>query len=442
MDTKLYNLEAEKSVLAAMMKKGMADKYMDQLMPEDFFDRDHQKLYAAMRALHHSRTPIDLVVMDDMLTRQNGSREVSGLMTKLMSTMSKAFGLEFSIGEHIRLVRDASNRRRFCTLMDTAKERAGDLSSDLDGVIADVQAKLRGYHEISHENVTLQTVLLNAFNELEDRSRGTNKGMPSGVDPLDAKTAGFHRGEMTIIGARPAVGKSALACQIAIATAQAGGKVCICSREMTDVQYGIRILARGTKVTNMRMRTGDLTEQDWGQLAESSVMYSECDVRFMFATKAVEDLVSEARAMKESGGLDMLIVDYIQLLQSRQRFEKDYQRIGWISKSLKDLSTELNISVVALAQVGRSADNSMPTLSELRGSGDLEQDADNVIFLHRPEDQNDKWVRAADKGAFNALRMMKRQYLVMNIAKQRQGETGAVACSFDPASMMFATVKG
>ena len=442
MDTKLYNLEAERSVLAAMMKKGMPERYIGQLTPEDFFDRDHQKLYTAMQALYILKTPLDIVVMDDMLTKQCGSKQVPGLMDKLMKMMTNSFGLEFSIKEHIRLVRDASNRRRFCTMVDIAKARASDMGDELESVVADVQSKLRTFTEVTRENVTLQTVLLNAFNELEDRSKGINKGMPSGVETLDAKTAGFHRGEMTIIGARPAVGKSALACQIAISASQAGNKVCVLSREMTDVQYGMRILARGTKVSNMRMRTGSLTDADWSQLAESSVLYTDCDIKFMFATKAVEDLVAEARAMKEKDGLDMLIIDYIQLLQSRQRFEKDYQRIGYISKALKDLSTELNIAVVALAQVGRSADNSMPTLSELRGSGDLEQDADNVIFLHRPEDQHDKWVRPSDKGAFNALQMMKSQYLVMNIAKQRQGETGSVACAFNPASMTFTTVKG
>ena len=442
MDNRLYNLDAEKGILAAMMRKGVAEKYIKQLTPEDFYDRDNQRIYMGMQALYISKSPIDLVTMSDMLLKQNDPKVADDLMSKLLRIFTNSFGAEFAIREYISMVRDASNRRKFCMLMNASMERASDTTVDLESVVSDVQSKLRGYHDIKGENVSLQTVLLNAFNELEDRSRGVNKGMPSGVEVLDAKTAGFHRGEMTIIGARPAVGKSALACQIAIGAGQSGNKVCICSREMTDVQYGIRILARGTRVSNMRMRTGELTDDDWGQLADSSTLYTDCDVSFMFATKAIEDLVAEVRAMKESKGLDMLIVDYIQLLQSRQRFEKDYQRIGYISKALKDMSIDFDIAVIALAQVGRSADNSMPTLSELRGSGDLEQDADNVIFLHRPEDQNDKWVRPSDKSAFNALRMMKQQYLVMNIAKQRQGETGAVACAFDPAGMIFKTVKG
>jgi replicative DNA helicase len=206
---------------------------------------------------------------------------------------------------------------------------------------------------------------------------------------------------------------------------------------MTDVQYGIRILAKGTSVSNMRMRTGDLSEKDWEQLTDSMMLYSNHDIRFMFSTKYIEDLRAEVEAMKEQDGLDMLIVDYVQLLQTKQRFDKDYQRIGFISKALKDMSTELNIAVIALAQVGRSTEGDMPSLSELRGSGDLEQDADNVLFLHRPEEADDRWVKPSERGVFDAIQSMKCQYIVMNVAKQRQGETGPVTCMFNPRAMLF-----
>ena len=194
-------------------------------------------------------------------------------------------------------------------------------------------------------------------------------------------------------------------------------------------------------MSNMRIRTGTLTEEDWGQLSDSLLLYGDCDIRFMFNTKFIEDLRSEVQVMKEKHGLDMLIVDYIQLLQTKQRFDKDYQRIGYISKALKDMSTELNISVIALAQVGRSTEGEMPTLSELRGSGDLEQDADNVIFMHRPEDSGDKWIHPNHKSLFDTFRSMGSQYIVLSIAKQRQGETCLIPCLFTPRSMSFSGVK-
>lgn len=440
MNDRFRNIEAEASILAAMMKPGVADKHIAKLTTEDFYEDNHRRLYMAMQALHITKKPIDLPLMDEMLIKQNGSNDLMMYLMDIMRTHS--FSAEFVIEEHIRLVRECARRRDLYTLLEQGRRDLKDGSNEMDSIVAQLKTHLRGLNESKGSVESLQTVLVNAFTDLEERAEGKRKGMPSGVDVLDRHTAGFHKGEMTIIGARPAVGKSALACQIALGAAENGYKVCVCSREMTDVQYGVRILARGTKVSNMRMRTGELTDNDWLELSESAGMYGNHDIKFLFSVKHIEDLQTEAQALKEKNGLDMLIVDYIQLLQSKLKFEKDYQRIGYISKALKDLSTDLNIAVIALAQVGRSTDGSMPMLSELRGSGDLEQDADNVIFIHRPESPDDKWVRPSDRGTFEAIKSMKNQYIVLNVAKQRQGATGATPCIFNPANMSFIGLKG
>lgn len=435
-----FNFEAEKSILAAMSKPGVAGKYISRLTPEDFAIQNHRKIFAAMQSLAAENKPMDYVLLAETMTRMYGNDD---LMTVFFEAIKDKYGAEFLIGDYIEIVQKASKRRKLSALLVRLQKQLEDADVEPDLLIDDAQMRLRSFHgETSMESSDLCTVLQDAFSELEDRAKGIRKGMMSGLRILDSKTAGFHKGEMTIIGARPAVGKSAFAGQIALRAAEDGAKVCICSREMTGVQYGIRILASGTKVSNMRMRTGNLSDNDWDQLTDSMLLYGNHDVRFLFNTKYIEDLKAEAQAMKDTNGLDMLIVDYIQLMQSKQRFEKDYQRIGYISKMLKDMSTELNIAVIALAQVGRSTEGSMPTLSELRGSGDLEQDADNVIFLHRPEDADDKWVKPSEKGMFGAIRSMKCQYIVMSIAKQRQGETGIISCVFNPAAMSFDNIGG
>lgn len=432
-----YNLPAERAIIASMTKKGIAAKHISQLTPEDFYDPDHASIFNAMQRVYAERKGIDFVLLAEMLTRLYGNDD---LMAPYMEIMRMSVGAEFLVGENIGIVRSAARRREIRKKLDRLCKQLDDGDNELDTVVADLQGKLRGFTEAKRDYLNLQSVLINAFTELDERAKGKNKGMPSGLSVLDAKTAGFHKGEMTIIGARPAVGKSAFAGQIALSAAGNGNKVCICSREMTDVQYGIRVLARGTSVSNMRMRTGNLSKKDWEQLTDSMMLYGGHDIRFMFTTRYIEDLRAEVEAMKEADGLDMLIVDYVQLLQTKQRFDKDYQRIGYISKALKDMSTELNIAVIALAQVGRSSDGDMPTLSELRGSGDLEQDADNVLFLHRPEDSDDRWVPRSDAGVFDAIKSMKCQYIVMNIAKQRQGETGALKCMFNPGAMLFEAI--
>jgi len=145
----------------------------------------------------------------------------------------------------------------------------------------------------------------------------------------------------------------------------------------------------------------------------------------------------EVQQMVDGEGLDMLVVDYVQLLQTVKKFEKDYLRVGYISKMLKDMTIDFNISIIALAQVGRASEGDMPTMAELRGSSDLEQDADNIIFLHRPDDANDKFVHPDDRSLLDTLETMKKQYIVLSIAKQRQGETAVVPTVFAPGQMTF-----
>ena len=197
---------------------------------------------------------------------------------------------------------------------------------------------------------------------------------------------------------------------------------------------------RGTKVPSAKLRSGDISPEDWGELGDSLQIYGPLNIRFAFAQKHVEDLRRMVSEFKEREGLDVLIVDYTQLMQTKRRFDKDYLRIGYVSKELKDMSVDFNIAVVALAQVGRASEGNMPTLAELRGSGDLEQDADNVIFMHKPESADDKWIRRDDVDLFNGLAMTGSRYIVLNIAKQRQGETGSVSLVFNPQSMTFQTI--
>lgn len=434
-----FNLEAERALLAAMTKSTVVGKNIFRLAPKDFYSEQHGRIFAAIQTLAAENKPMDFVLLAEAMTRLYGSDE---LMTTLFEAIRGQHGAEFLLEDYIEIVLNASKRRRLSGLLEGLSNQLRDPEVETDAVIEAAQLQLREMNDRGRaQSADLNTVLMSAFEELENRAKGKRRGMMSGLSALDHKTAGFHKGEMTIIGARPAVGKSAFAGQIALTAARDGARVCVCSREMTGVQYGIRILAGGTNIPNVKIRSGELSDQDWKQIGDSMLLYGKHDVRFLFATKYIEDLKAEAQAMKDTDGLDMLIVDYLQLMQSRQRFEKDYQRIGYISKLLKDMSVDLNIAVIALAQVGRSTEGSMPTLSELRGSGDLEQDADNVIFLHRPEDADDRWVRPSERSLFDTIASMKCQYIVMSVAKQRQGETSVISCVFNPGNMSFDTIK-
>ena len=289
-----------------------------------------------------------------------------------------------------------------------------------------------------HKWVSLHDMLLETFTDLERRSKGEIPAMTSGIKSLDKYTGGFHHGELVIVGARPAVGKSALGLHIALAASVAGFKVAACSREMAAVQYGVRLLSRGASVDSYRMRTGKLTEDDWGKLTDALGEYADMHIDFAFAARDIETLRAAVQDKVDSEGLDLLLVDYLQLMDSRKHFRSEYEHISYISKALKDMTLDFGICIIALAQVGRSSEGSMPTLAELRGSGSIEQDADIVIFMHKPKSADDEHVFPDDRSLFNGiLESTGQEYCALDIAKNRQGVTRTVPVLFKPSRMIF-----
>ena len=427
------NLDAERAVLAAGMKRGGNWKKLQALTAEDFYDAAHQRIFRAEQALLSAGKPADMATMPAALAKYG---DADADMLVLMEIVRNSFGAEFGIDENVRILKDLHLRRMLHAELENALDALGDAANETEAIMERTRQRLRDMVTTGHEWQNISSVMLNTFKALERRAKGEDKGMPYGIQMLDKHMAGLHRGELTVIGARPAVGKSALGAYIAVSAAAAGYRVGICSREMTDVQYGVRLLANRTQVDPMRMRTGEIQDADWDDITEALEHFGSQPIDFLFTTRNVEDLRMEVQNRVDSGGLDVLVVDYMQLLQTRERFEKDYLRVGYVSKTLKDMTVDYNIAVVALAQVGRSSDGDMPTLAELRGSGDIEQDADNVIFMHRPK-PDEKFVDPRDRDMIHGLEMQKLRYIALDIAKQRQGETMTTSVIFDPARMRF-----
>ena len=428
-----YNLEAERATIAAGMKRGGNWKKLQALTAEDFYDAAHQRIFRAEQALLSAGKPADMATMPAALAKYGNS---DADMLVLMEIARNSFGAEFGIDENVRILKDLHLRRTLHAELENAMDALGDAANETEAILERTRQRLRDMVVTGHEWQNISSVMLNTFQALERRAKGEDKGMPYGIKILDKHMAGLHRGELTVIGARPAVGKSALGAYIAISAAAAGYRVGICSREMTDVQYGVRLLANRTQVDPMRMRTGEIRDADWEDITEALEHFGPQPIDFLFTTRNVEDLRMEVQKRVDSDGLDVLVVDYMQLLQTRERFEKDYLRVGYVSKTLKDMTVDFNIAVVALAQVGRSSDGDMPTLAELRGSGDIEQDADNVIFMHRPK-PDEACVNPEHRDMIHGLEMQNLRYIALDIAKQRQGETMTTSVIFDPARMRF-----
>lgn len=438
--TAFYNEEAEKSILATIAVDRDGAKLIPQLTAADFYPQQHRQMFEAIQRLYIEKREIDLVTISEKMREMFGPAEAQ-LTEALVEILNRhEYRSSWAVKSHVEIIHAAALRRRMMEIIEGAKAELTDETNETEVVLDRTRQALRDIIVTGHKWHTIEEVLIDTYGALERRAKGLEPSMPSGVSSLDRTTTGFHRGEVTIIGARPSVGKSALGAHIAMNTAAQGYKVAICSREMTDVQYGTRIITRGTNVESSKLRTGEIGDDDWGKIGDALLLYSQLNLSFMFSTRYIEDLRMEVQRKVDAGELDMLVVDYIQLMQTKQKFDKDYLRIAHISKTLKDMAVDFNISIISLAQVGRASEGSMPTLAELRGSGDLEQDADNVIFMHRPISADDKFVRPQDRELFYTLQEAGMQYIALNIAKQRQGGIGAVPIVFDPAHMRFTAI--
>lgn len=431
--------EAERAALGIFLTREESQKNIGYLLSSDFSNPVYRKLFEAVQTLYADKRQIDIVTVCDQLQKMFGAQE-SILSSQLFEIVNDSFVGAWALEGHIKIIKDAAMRRQLMEILQKAEKDLSDEGIETGLILEKTRQELRDIVATPHKWKSMADVLIETNQALEDRASGKEAAMPSGVQTIDRFTSGFHRGELTIIGARPSVGKSAFGAHIALSTSENGYKVGICSREMTAVQYGTRIISRGAEVDSSRLRSGKLDDEDWYQIAQALGLYGSMNVSFVFSTRYIEDLRMEVQSKADAGELDMLVVDYVQLMQSKQRFDKDYLRIGYVSKMLKDMSVDCNISVIALAQVGRASEGTMPTLAELRGSGDLEQDADNVVFLHRPADDSDRYVRPSDRMLFSALQSQGMQYMAVNIAKQRQGETGTVSVVFNPRRMIFTPI--
>ncbi len=421
-----YNELAEQAIIKAIISDNKTS-LISEILPEDFYFPDHQKIMKAVCSLNDDHKAIDLVTVDDALHDNN----TKNLLVDIATGHYDAWATK----SHVNIIKDCAVRRSLYNLLDKQQHELAEHDTDTALVLDTLQQSLRNMNKSANEDwQSMRQVMAAAYKALGERQNASVKPMPFGIPGLDSLTGGLFPGELTLIAARPAVGKSAFGLQVALKAANAGYKVGIISREMTAQQYGTRILQSGV---NKALRTATLDQSDWERLGTLANEYSRKNISFLFNVQYIEDLKAAVQREADKDGIDLLIVDYVQLMQSKMKFQQDYQRIGHVSKALKDLSVDLNIAVVGLAQVGRSADGEMPTMGELRGSGDLEQDADSIIILHCPADVTDKYVKYKD--LYNSL--TESRYIIINVAKQRQGETGLVTAVFNPQRALFSGIE-
>lgn len=425
----IESIQKERMLLGAVMMDDSKARLLYGMTEEDFANPMNRQVFSEMKRLIHQKKPIDPTLLAENVTGIDGM-ELLQYATSLAKEGSPWHAKQYAEDLH-----KLGTKRKLYKLFKSCAERLTE--EDAQSVMDDCRAQMRKLGSIKGSVTYMPEIANRMFERMEALSNGTLECVKTGLPSLDSIIGGLYGGDLVVVGARPAVGKSTFGMALALAAARQGKRALVCSCEMSDVQYAQRVASEITGINSMALRTANLNEQQWSAIGDALNEMSNLGVGFTFSSNYVEDLYSVCTAEKDGKGLDLLIVDYIQIMDTRDRSDNETVRIARISGKLKRLAVELGIPVVALAQVKRQEGTAMrmPTLQELRGSGSLEQDADKVIFLHRVEAPSDPYCVSAE--AFNRWKQMGDQMIALSVAKHRDGGTGCFAVRFQPSRMKY-----
>jgi replicative DNA helicase len=415
-----YSLDAEQSVLGSMLlDKEAVAAASEVLSGEDFYSDAHKEIYEAILDIYDHGTPVDLVTLAEAL-RQRGSLEAVGGGTYI-SDLSMAVPSTANVRYYIRIVEEKAILRRLITASNYIIKESYEAAEDLDIIIDHAEKKIFeiAQKKNSRSFESIKTILLDTYAKIEELTKNKGKivGVPTGFHDFDLRTSGLNKSDLILIAARPSMGKTSFAINIAQnAAVRHQIPVAIFSLEMAKDQLAQRMLSSESNIELQKIRTGDLSEQDWIKLVHAATPLSQAPI-FIDDTPAVTamEIRSKARRLKLEHNLGLIVIDYLQLMSGRGKAESRQQEVSEISRSLKALARELQVPVVALSQLSRgpeSRQDHRPMLSDLRESGAIEQDADVVVFLYRDEYYNPD---SEKKNIAEAI-----------IAKQRNGPTGTV----------------
>ncbi|KGR79861.1 replicative DNA helicase [Ureibacillus manganicus] len=420
-----HNHEAEQSVLGAVFLDPTALITASEiLLAEDFYRLSHQKIFQTMLDLSDHGKPIDVVTVTEELSSKKELEDVGGL--SYLTELANAVPTAANVGHYAKIIEEKSLLRRLIRVATNIVEDGYTREDEVAALLSEAEKKVM---EVSNRKNSgdfkhIKDVLVNTYDNIEQlqNRKGDVTGIPTGFKDLDKMTAGFQRNDLIIVAARPSVGKTAFALNIAQNVAiRANENVAIFSLEMGAEQLVMRLLCAEGNIDAQALRTGALSTEDWGKLTMAMGSLSNSGI-FIDDTPGVRvsELRAKCRRLAQEHGLGMILIDYLQLIQgSGKPGENRQQEVSEISRSLKALARELKVPVIALSQLSRGVEqrqDKRPMMSDIRESGSIEQDADIVAFLYR-DDYYDK--ESENKNMIEII-----------IAKQRNGPTGTVTLAF------------
>ena len=416
-----HDVEAEQAVIGSMLTdKDSVISAVETLKDEDFYREDNKVIYGAIMNLYNRGEPVDIITLKDELVSLGKFEAVGGL--EYLAELPEKVPTTANVDKYIKIVEEKSMLR---TLIKTANELivlGYDQTQEVEDIMDVAEKKIFNVMQRKNQKgySSMKDILVESFTQLEElyNRKQHITGVPTGFADLDYKTAGLHNSDLILVAARPAMGKSAFALNIAsYAAVKANVPVAIFSLEMSKEQMGNRILCSEAMVDSNKVRTGKIEDEDWAKLAMASGELSESQI-FIDDTPGISimEIRAKCRKMKLEKNIGLVVIDYLQLVQgSSKKGGSREQEISEISRSLKILAKEINVPVIALSQLSRAPEqrpDHRPMLSDLRESGAIEQDADIVMFLYRDDYYNE------DSEKKNIAEVI--------IAKHRAGSTGTV----------------
>ncbi|NLP36958.1 MAG: replicative DNA helicase [Firmicutes bacterium] len=429
------NLEAEQSVLGSMLIDREAIVIASELVrPTDFYREGHQKIFEAMLALSERGEPVDLITLSEELEQQNLLETVGGI--SYLTTLANIVPTAANVSYYARIVQEKAVLRSMINTATQIVSRCFEAKDDVEEILDDAE---KAIFEIAQRSTpqgfsSMKEILKSAFERIDQlwENKGGVTGVPTGFPDLDNLTCGLQNADLIIIAARPSMGKTTLALNIAQHIAvNEGLPVAIFSLEMSKEQLVQRMLCAQAGIDAQRLRRGFLTEEDYPKLTKAAGPLAEAPI-FIDDTAAISvlEMRAKARRLKAEHGLAAIFVDYLQLMRGNGRAENRQQEISSISRSLKALAKELDVPVVALSQLSRAVEQrekKRPILSDLLESGGIEANADLVAFIYR-------------EGYYNQ-EIENRHDTEIIIAKQRNGPVGSVHLYFKENLNKFVSIS-
>lgn len=427
------NVDAEMSLLGAILIDGeiIAD-VTDKIHAGDFYDKRHDAIFDGMLRLYERHKPVDLLTLSDELRRKDELEMVGG--SSYLTELTNYVPTAAHATAYAELVAQKAVRRRLIKASSDIAELGYNEDTSVEELLGHAEAELFSVSDqsLKQDLISLETILNESFDRIEElhRNKGQLRGVPTGYRDLDNMTAGLQRSDLIILAARPAMGKTTLVTNLAYNVATiAKQPVLFFSLEMSKEQLVDRMLADAAGVDSWNIRTGNLSDEDFGKLSEAMGEMAEAPI-YIDDTPGISVLELRTKARREAHNhpLGLIIIDYLQLLTgSGRRSENRVQEVSEISRGLKLIARELNVPVIALSQLSRTVEQRTPPrpqLSDLRESGSIEQDADIVSFIYRPA-----YYDPDNEEVANITELI--------IAKHRNGPTGTVQLFFHPERLRF-----